>query len=137
MNGAREYASLFQTGQYGCLYITPGEHARGKTFHIQVLPKGEKAKENGPNMCLNEDAVEVYGIVSGQPGWTEVYGWKEKGPWQADFERLAESFRLAKADKERKDQATTDKIEKAKRERKEALLRDYDGIDYDPLKALK
>lgn len=74
MKGAREYSLLFETGQYGRLYITSGSHARGKTFHIQVLPKDELAIPNGDNnACLNEDAVEVYGIIGGNPGWTEYY----------------------------------------------------------------
>lgn len=82
MNGAREYASLFKTGQYGCLYIVSGSHARGKTFHIQILPPGVKAIPNGPNnLCINAEAVGVYGIIGGNPGWTEVYGWKKHGPW--------------------------------------------------------
>jgi len=75
MNGAREYAGLVLTGQYGRLYCTSGEHARGRTFHIQVLPEDEKAISNGPgNMCVNRDAIEVYGAIGGQPGWTEYYG---------------------------------------------------------------
>ena len=89
MKGATKYARLFKTGQYGKLYITSGSHARGETFEIQVLPQGEKAKPNGEcNKCLNSDAIEVYGVVSGNPGWTEEYGWIHKGKWQEDFEAL-------------------------------------------------
>lgn len=89
MKGARHYAQLFETGQYGRLYITSGSHARGLTFRIQVLPQGEQAKGNGRNnLCLNPDAVEVYGIISGNPGWTEEYGWKYRGPWIEDFQDL-------------------------------------------------
>ena len=86
MKGAREYANLFETGQVGRLYLVSGEHARGKTFHIQVLPEGEQAIPNGcNNLCLNTDAIEVYGIIGGQTGWTETYGWLHKGKWQEDF----------------------------------------------------
>jgi len=89
MKGAREYSQLFETGQYDRLYITSSSHARGYTFRIQVLPKGEKALPNGSgNICLNKDAVEVYGILGGRPGWSEFYGWKHEGPWQSDFEAL-------------------------------------------------
>jgi hypothetical protein len=71
MQGATKYARLFKTGQDGGLYFVSGEHARGKTFHIYVLPKGEAAISNGPNNGpLNANAVEVYGIISGNPGWT-------------------------------------------------------------------
>lgn len=89
MIGARKYANLFKTGQYGRLYIVSGSHARGLTFHIQVLPKDVKAIPNGePNTCLNKDAVEVYGVISGQLGWSEEYGWIHKGPWVDDFNKL-------------------------------------------------
>jgi len=57
MQGAREYASLFETGQYGRLYIVSGEHARGKTFHIYVLPAGRTVM----NIYMESDAIEVYG----------------------------------------------------------------------------
>ena len=91
MEGATEYARLFRTGQYGGLYIVSGCHARGETFRIAVLPDGEKAISNGPNnQCVNRDAMEVYGITSGQPGWTETYGWLYKGKWQDDFYKLVE-----------------------------------------------
>lgn len=89
MQGAREYASLFQTSQHGRLYLVSGEHARGKTFRIYVLPEGERAIQNGQhNPPLSKDAVEVYGILGGQPGWTEYYGWIRSGRWQQDFETL-------------------------------------------------
>lgn len=105
MNGARKYASLFETGQYGKLYITSSEHARGKTFHIQVLPDGEKADPNGKsNLCTNENAVEVYGIIGGNPGWTEYYGWLHKGKWQEDFAELVKN-RKAEIVKEEKTEA--------------------------------
>ena len=101
MKGARGYAGLFETGQYGKLYIVSGSHARGKTFHIQVLPEGERAISNGAgNLCVNENAVEVYGIVGGQPGWTEYYGWKHEGPWQDDFKAEVEKCRVSIAQQE-------------------------------------
>ena len=28
-----------------------------------------------------DNCLEVYGIVSGQPGWTEEYNWIHKGKW--------------------------------------------------------
>ena len=89
MTGANEYAPLFRTGQYGRLYIVSGAHARGATFHIFVLPDGETGIDNGPNNApQNADAVEVYGITGGNPGWTETYGWLHRGPWEADFAEL-------------------------------------------------
>ena len=86
MVGARGYAELFKTGQYERLYIVSGSHARGKTFRIFVLPEDEKVISNGPNNApLNKDAVEVYGVIGGNPGWTEGYGWLHNGKWQTDF----------------------------------------------------
>ena len=93
MNGAREYAKLIPTGQYGRLYCTSGVHARGKTFRIQVLPENEEAISNGPgNMCVNRDAVTVYGVIGGQPGWTEWYGWLHHGQWEEDFMSLVRAI---------------------------------------------
>lgn len=85
MKGAREYAALFATGQRGRLYLVSGHHARGATFQIYVLPSAEPI-QGMPWCCA--DAVEVYGITGGQPGWTETYGWLHLGQWQIDFERL-------------------------------------------------
>lgn len=89
MKGAIEYANLFKTGQYGKLYLVSGDHARGKTFRIFILPDGVEAIPNGYcNAPLNNDTVEVYGVISGHPGWTECYGWLHDGPWQNDFNNM-------------------------------------------------
>jgi hypothetical protein len=125
MNGAHEYAGLFKTGQYGQLYITSSSHARGKTFRVQVLPKGEVAAPNGPNTCLNSDAVEVYGIIGGQPGWTERYGWIHKGRWQDDFEKLVATRRQQIAAKENAEAEAAAKRRAEDAERKAALLASY------------
>lgn len=116
MQGAREFANLFQTGQHGRLYLVSSSHARGLTFRIFVLPEGEEAKPNGPsNAPLNKDAVEVYGITGGNPGWTETYGWLHEGPWQQDFAALVEK---RKAELAAQDQAK-DEL-KLRREQEEA-----------------
>lgn len=110
MRGAKEFAELFATGQYGRLYITSGSHARGKTFHIQILQKDEIALPNGDNnSCLNPNAVEVYGIVNGQPGWTESYGWLHKGKWVDDFNELIKEKRKQKSALNLKQKSTTEK----------------------------
>ena len=128
MQGARKYAPYFKTGQYGRLYIVSGSHARGTTFHIQVLPAGEIAKENGPHkLCVNRDAVEVYGIIpgSGQPGWTEQYGWLHTGRWQDDFHAL-----LAERKKKHEEEAAARSLAAQKSaesvaDREKALLATY------------
>ena len=91
MRGARNYANLFSTGQYGNLYFVSSEHARGKTFRIFVLPNNEKAIPNGDNSPLNKDCVEVFGAIGGQLGWTEYYGWIYRGFWVEDFEILVKN----------------------------------------------
>jgi len=126
MKGANEYAKLFKTGQYGRLYIVSGEHARGRTFRIQVLPEGEIAKSNGEhNLCLNKNAVEVYGIIKGHSGWTEEYGWLHRGRWEKDFLLLVterKAILVKKADK-RKNIADVNTIRE--RNRINSLLGDY------------
>lgn len=126
MKGAREYASLFKTGQYGRLYITSGSHARGKTFRIQVLPKGTEAEGNGANnKCLNKDAVEVYGVVGGNPGWTENYGWLHEGPWQDDFYALVEQRKAETEQRNKEISEQRAQQEEADKKRKQELLADY------------
>ncbi|HAR39066.1 MAG TPA: hypothetical protein DCS09_11120 [Porphyromonadaceae bacterium] len=94
MKGAREYARLFSTGQHGRLYLVSSSHARGATFRVFVLPLGEKAIKNGDcNAPLNHAAVEVFGVVSGQEGWSEEYGWLHSGPWQEDFHAIVDKRR--------------------------------------------
>lgn len=126
MKGAREYSGLFKTGQYGKLYLTVGRHARGNYFHIQVLPEDESAIPNGEsNKCVNVNAVEVYGIIGGNPGWTEEYGWLHKGKWQKDFAELV-AKRAMEIDTEKKErvEAEAEAIEIQKKRTKE-LLENY------------
>ena len=52
---------------------------RCKTINIITRRlSGESEKENGLYYC---DRLKVYGMVSGQCGWTEKYGWIEEGSW--------------------------------------------------------
>lgn len=80
MKGA-EFARYFTDGRceyVGNLQILAGHHARGRTLTISVRVQTEHGWD---------EFVPVYGIVSGQPGWTEEYGWLHHGPWVEDFER--------------------------------------------------
>lgn len=115
MNGARHYANLFKTGQYGKLYFVSSEHARGKTFRIFILPENEKAIENGNNAPLNKDSVEVFGAIGGQLGWNEYYGWIHRGKWVDDFELLV---------KHREEEILKAKEEQANKLAKERIIRD-------------
>lgn len=75
-----EAAELFSTQQYGPLYIVSGSHARGRTFRVWLLDPGQQLSPssrmgpNNPHYDLREDQL-VFGVVAGQPGWTEEYGW--------------------------------------------------------------
>lgn len=122
MQGAREYATMFSSGQHGRLYLVRGEHARGKTFHIWVLPTAEPVAGMPWSM---KDAVEVYGITGGQPGWAETYGWLHRGKWQQDFAALVATRRAEiAAGAARREQEKAD-AEAAERQRKASLLAAY------------
>ena len=126
MQGAKEYANLFETGQYGRIYLVSGSHARGKTFRIFVLPEGCEAKPNGQhNAPLNGDAVEVYGVTCGNPGWTEAYGWLHKGKWQDDFAKLVEIRNAELSDQDARSQKSKEDAEAAKKRRDADLLAAY------------
>lgn len=122
MRGATEYAGLFTVEQIGRLYIVPGCHARGETLHIYVMPSEEPFR-SVPWACA--DAVEVYGITGGQPGWTETYGWLHTGKWQDDFAALVVQRR--EAQERARIQRENDKAasEAAHRERTSQLLKGY------------
>ena len=122
MQGARKYAEMFSSGQHGRLYLVSGQHARGRTFHIWVLPSAEPV---AGMPWLVKDAVEVYGITSGQPGWTETYGWLHKGRWEQDFDELVQ-IRLAEiaADVMQREQEKAG-AEAVERLRKAKLLEAY------------
>ncbi len=125
MRGAREYADLIPTGQYKRLYISSHYHARGKTFRIYVLPEGEVAVPNGPNAPLNKNAVEVYGITGGQPGWTETYGWLHQGKWVDDFNLLVTQKTFEKNEKLALRTLQIRDAEKEEEARQKALLDSY------------
>lgn len=126
MNGAHAYAALFSCKQYDRLYISVGKHARGSTFNIYVLPEGVEAITNGDgNPILNKDAVEVYGVLGGNPGWTEYYGWIHKGPWCDDFLQLVIRKETAKVAHIRQQQNIVDSAENVEKLRINKLLSNY------------
>ena len=122
MQGAKKYATMFRTGQRGRLYLVSGEHARGKTFHIWVLP--DDTPISGMPWSV-KDAVEVYGITGGQPGWTETYGWLHKGKWQQDFAALVDAQQLKIANEAERREREKTAADEAERARKSALLAAY------------
>ena len=96
MKGAREYSGLGISGVHGRLYIVQGEHARGKTMMIYVLPSDFKVRDDSGKPSL-ESAVVVYDMVSGQRGWTEQYGWVREGKWVDDFNSIVTLAKERKA----------------------------------------
>jgi len=124
MKGAREFAELFETGQYGKLFIETGSHARGKIFRIYVLPEGAKVKYT---MELYEikGVVEVYGIVGGQPGWTEQYDWIHTGKWCADFGKLVGERKKEIQNSNNKDTILSEEKQQNEKKRVAELLDKY------------
>jgi len=57
------------------IYVT-SSHARGECFHIYLIEDTNYTDEQ-----IRNNAFEVYGIIGGQPGWTEEYGWLREGAW--------------------------------------------------------
>lgn len=121
MIGAR-YAALFETGQYGRLYFVSGRHARGKTFHVYLLPSDAQIEGNPWG---RKDVVEVYGVVGGHPGWTEHYGWLHKGAWQQDFYSLVEEREAEIAAQKKEMESLAASELEAESQRVERLLADY------------
>lgn len=101
MRGAEEFAKLFETGQYGRLYLVSGARARGARFRVFVLPAGEPALPNGPHDApLNRDAVEVDDIGGGQSYRAGAWGWLQLTDWRQEFAGLVEA-RCAAIDAQR------------------------------------
>ncbi len=124
MKGAKEYAQLFETGQYGKLFITTGSYARGTTFKIFIVPKGEDF-ERKDGIFLNPNVRMVYGVLGGQPGWIEYYGWIHKGPWVDDFNALVKATKELKAEKEEKARLEKAKKEKEAQRKTKLILNSY------------
>ena len=101
MQGADEYYDLFNgtSQQIGRLVCQVYKHARGKCFEILLLPADVDVD---PEQITVKNAVKVYGILSGQPGWTETYGWIHKGKWQEDFDKIIERKKIENKEAEQK-----------------------------------
>lgn len=92
MRCADGFAKLFETGQYGRLYIVSGYPARGTTFRVFVLPPGERALPSGPlEAPLNRDAVEVHEIADESPGRAGTCSEAPSPNWRQDFAGLVEA----------------------------------------------
>ena len=126
MKEVKEYAELFETGQYGRFFITSDSTLIGEIFFIQILPENEDAiTQTIDTRCINPNAVTVYGVID-NIGMDNVFGWIYHGKWQADFQKLVADRRkeIAKEKKEREDKVKAN--EQREKQRIKKLLQDYD-----------
>jgi hypothetical protein len=72
--------------QYKNIVFVLGEHARGKTFQIWIY------KDNDISSALTDEHIEVYDVISGQRGWTEIYGWTVDGAWKDYIEKYFDNL---------------------------------------------
>lgn len=81
--------------------IVSGRHARGRTRYIWIE-------------SITGQRIQVYGIVGGQNGWDEKYGWLHQGAWVpvieakldeilTEIERLNDDIIHSKADQKRRE----------------------------------
>lgn len=103
-NEVYDTAPLFESQCFGPLYIVSGRHARGRTFYAYLLDPGQTLKPspyggNNRHPDLRDDQ-EIFGIVRGQPGWTEEYGWKMEHPSVQDGSAQALLVLLIEAQKQ-------------------------------------
>lgn len=120
-----------KTIQCGRLYIVTSAAMSsaplGHQFRIYVLPKDEDGIWNGAyNPPLNENAVQVYGLVSTGVDYKETYGWLHHGPWQKDFKNLCDKIADAEHEAKRIQDLVRLQNEIRQKERINVLLSDYD-----------
>lgn len=60
---------------HGNLIFVTSTHARGECFHMYIVNTHDNDEE------IKKNAIEVYGVISGNSGWTEEYGWLHRGKW--------------------------------------------------------
>jgi hypothetical protein len=78
------------------IIIVSGSHARGRTAHIFLVDCDDYIG----NIINCPNKLEIYGIVSGQPGWDEVYGWLHSGSWVKIIEKLVDDILIEIQQKE-------------------------------------
>jgi hypothetical protein len=113
MIGADKYYDLVVVGQgegifklvdgarykKGNFIFEIGSHARGKTFRAYIV--GDDFNKDTCFYSYNSK-LEIYGIIGGQSGWTERYGWLVDEPIfhkrfdgiMAELENIKEERRL-------------------------------------------
>ena len=103
MNGAREYYKIISVANRlkigylrrlnrddawgmgsecyinGNIIYALSDHARGKCFRIFLVENTHGLTDK--ELVDSSNRFEIYGVLGGQNGWTEYYGWKHKGNW--------------------------------------------------------
>ncbi|PHE64431.1 hypothetical protein COF68_06230 [Bacillus toyonensis] len=104
---------------HGNVVFVTSTHARGECFQMFLVEDPHASDER-----IKNEALEVYGVVSGNPGWTEVYDWIHKGEWvefienylrrlETQLQNISNEQRAIKEDKqETKDNETSSKLDK-------------------------
>lgn len=124
--GINAYAHLFKTGQYGRFYVCSHRYSEGHCLRIQLLPKNEKAIGNGDNnLCTNNDAVLVYGIVNNTNISNREYGWLHNGPWIKDFEKLVDEKQSIEEERIKRIEESKKEKDLKEQERIKNLLSNY------------
>jgi len=63
----------------GNIIYALSDHARGKCFRIFLVEHTHGLTDK--ELVNSNNRFEVYGVLGGQNGWTEYYGWIHKGNW--------------------------------------------------------
>lgn len=105
MQDIYEAAALLATQLYGPLYVVSGRHARDRTLYVYMLDQGQVLLPPRPSVGPNNKHPdlranqEIFGIVSGVPGWSEEYGWRHEHPNVKDGTAQALVHQLIEASK--------------------------------------
>ena len=100
-------------------------HARGKCFHIYLAENTYDLTDK--EIVSRDNCLEVYGVLGGQNGWTEYYGWKHTGNWvepitdylnslkskiTLHYEKIEEDKRLKEAEVQKQTKSTVNRFNK-------------------------
>ena len=90
------------------------QHARGRTLDIYIIKDEDDLRKIGLYGC---DRLKVYGMISGQCGWDEKYGWIIEGNWCEYINDILEKSLLFYEQNEKKAEANESqrKIEERKK----------------------
>lgn len=129
-----EYVDLFETGQYGGLYIVMyRDTINGDSMEIYALPKNTHAITDGldGHPPKNKDMVKVYGRalrrthLLGGATYSNEPQWLHEGRWKEDFEKLVAEKLTNLEQKRILRKAEIEAKEKLERQRIKKILDSY------------